>query len=152
MIDDTQYVWLDYTDFSVIVAFINDLIGVFFLRLMPKKVNRKKLTNQKLMIAIAMIALVTAIGSMSIGNMNRNAFARSSSSSDDQQDSGSSNDQQGSGSSDSGSSHEDQLHQQLKDNGLCPPGHECSCTPASGVFHDHTNGFNINTGCTDNKG
>jgi hypothetical protein len=129
---------------------------------MPKKVNRKKLTNQKLMIAIAMIALVTAIGSMSIGNMNRNAIARSSSSSDDQQDSGSSNDQQGSGSSsdsqqgsgssDSGSSREDQLHQQLKDNGLCPPGHECSCTPASGVFHDHTNGFNINTGCTDNKG
>jgi hypothetical protein len=111
------------------------------------------LTNQKLMIAIAMIALVTAIGSMSIGSMsNNNAFARSSSGSSD--DNGNTDDQQGSGSSDSGSgsSHEDQLHQQLKDNGLCPPGHECSCTPASGVFHDHTNGFNINTGCTDNKG
>jgi hypothetical protein len=115
---------------------------------------------------IAIIALIAAIGSMSIGNMNRNAFARSSSSSDDQQDSSSSNSndqqgsgssssgdsQQGSGSSDSGSSHEDQLRQQLNDKGLCPPDHECSCTPASGVFHDHTNGFNINTGCTSDKG
>jgi hypothetical protein len=36
-----------------------------------------KLTN-KLMITIAMIALIAAIGSMFIGNMNRNAFARSS--------------------------------------------------------------------------
>ena len=37
-----------------------------------------KLTNQKLMIAIAMIALFTAIGSMSIGSMSNNsAFARS---------------------------------------------------------------------------
>jgi hypothetical protein len=31
--------------------------------------------------------------------------------------------------------------------GLCPEGHDCSCTPASGVFHDHTTGDNINTGC-----
>jgi len=31
--------------------------------------------------------------------------------------------------------------------GLCAEGHECSCTPASGVFHDHTTGDNINTGC-----
>jgi uncharacterized membrane protein YgcG len=176
MIDDTQYVWLEYTDFSVIVAFINDLIGVFFLRLMPKKVNRKKLTNQKLMIAIAMIALLTAIGStMSIGSiMNKNtfvAFARSSSSSDDsntddQQGSGDSggsgssdngNDNggsSGSGSSDSGGglSHKEKLHNQLEKSGLCPPDHECSCTPASGVFHDHTTGFNINTGCTSDKG
>jgi hypothetical protein len=152
MIDDTQYVWLEYTNFSVIVAFINDLIGVFFLRLMPKKVNRKKLTNQKLMIAIAMIALFTAIGSMSIGSMsNNNALARSSSddgNTDDQQQGSSDN----GGSSDSGLSHKQKLHDQLEENGLCPPGHECSCTPASGVFHDHTTGFNINTGCTSDKG
>jgi hypothetical protein len=121
------------------------------------------MTNQKLMIleTIAMIALITAIGSMAIGSMsNNNAFARSSSSSsddngntDDQQQGSDSNSGGNSGSSgSSGSSHEDQLHQQLKDNGLCPPGHECSCTPAIGVFHDHTNGFNINTGCTSDKG
>jgi hypothetical protein len=132
---------------------------------------------QKLIVAIATIALLTAIGStMSIGSitMNKNAFvafARSSgsssnddSNSEDQQgssdsggSSGSSSDSGGSSgggsSSDSGGlSHEDSLKKQLGERGLCPPDHECSCTPASGVFHDHTNGFNINTGCTNDKG
>ena len=39
---------------------------------------------------------------------------------------------------------------------LCPPDHECHCTPASGVYHDYhpSNGqtFNINTGCTNDDG
>lgn len=33
---------------------------------------------------------------------------------------------------------------------LCPPGHECHCTPASGVYQDYDPNtgqtFNINTG------
>lgn len=40
--------------------------------------------------------------------------------------------------------------------GLCPPGHECSCTAASGVFHDTDpetgRTFNINNGCTSDSG
>jgi hypothetical protein len=105
-----------------------------------------KLTT-KIILTIAMVALIAAIGSMSIGNMNRNAFARSS---DDDQGGNGGNDQQG--SNDDGGSSDDQSNQELKKNGLCPPGHDCICTPASGVFHDRTTGFNINTGCTDNKG
>jgi len=39
---------------------------------------------------------------------------------------------------------------------LCPPGHECHCTPASGVYHhyDPITGqtFNINIGCTNDNG
>jgi hypothetical protein len=39
---------------------------------------------------------------------------------------------------------------------LCPPGHECHCTPASGVYHDYDpdtgQNFNINTGCTEDTG
>jgi hypothetical protein len=139
----------------------------------------KLINKQKLMIAIAMIAVLATIGSMSsIGNMNKNAFAAvivrtsdSSSNTDDQQSSSSDNGDNGgdsggssgssgssdsgggsSGSSDSGLSHKQKLHNQLDSIGLCPPEHECSCTPASGVFHDHTTGFNINTGCTSDKG
>ncbi|HEY7572341.1 MAG TPA: hypothetical protein VH796_13320 [Nitrososphaeraceae archaeon] len=39
---------------------------------------------------------------------------------------------------------------------LCPPDHECHCTPASGVYHDYDPNtgqtFNINNGCTDDTG
>src|SRR6266487_3435252 len=42
-----------------------------------KWLDHTKLTK-KFMITIVMIVLIAAIGSMSIGNMNRNAFARSS--------------------------------------------------------------------------
>ena len=31
--------------------------------------------------------------------------------------------------------------------GMCPEGHECICTPDTGVFHDLTAQVNINTGC-----
>ena len=30
--------------------------------------------------------------------------------------------------------------------GLCPEGHECICTPASGVFYDLTVNVNLNIG------
>jgi hypothetical protein len=53
---------------------------------------------------MAMIALIAAIGSMSIGSMNRNAFARSS---DDQGNKGG-NDQQGSSDDQQGSSNDRQ--------------------------------------------
>jgi hypothetical protein len=66
--------------------------------------------------------------------------------------SSSSDDSSSSGSSDSGLSHKQKVHDQLEESGLCIPGHVCSCTPSSGVFHDHTTGFNINTGCTSDKG
>jgi hypothetical protein len=56
------------------------------------------------MITMAMIALIAAIGSMSIGSMNRNAFARSS---DDQGNKGG-NDQQGSSDDQQGSSNDRQ--------------------------------------------
>ena len=40
--------------------------------------------------------------------------------------------------------------------GLCPPGHQCSCNAATGVFHDTDpetgRAFNINTGCTSDAG
>ena len=36
--------------------------------------------------------------------------------------------------------------------GLCPEGHECICTPASGVFHDLTANVNINMGCDGSEG
>jgi hypothetical protein len=36
--------------------------------------------------------------------------------------------------------------------GLCPEGHECICTPASGVFHDLTENVNINMGCDGSEG
>lgn len=36
--------------------------------------------------------------------------------------------------------------------GLCPEGHECICTPASGVFHDLTANVNINMGCDGTEG
>ena len=36
--------------------------------------------------------------------------------------------------------------------GLCPEGHECICTPASGVFHDLTTNVNINMGCDGSEG
>jgi hypothetical protein len=39
---------------------------------------------------------------------------------------------------------------------LCPPGHECHCTPASGVYHDYDPStgrtFNVNSGCIDDTG
>jgi hypothetical protein len=39
---------------------------------------------------------------------------------------------------------------------LCPPGHECTCTAASGVYHDYDPAsgrtFNINNGCTSDNG
>jgi hypothetical protein len=39
---------------------------------------------------------------------------------------------------------------------LCPPGHECHCTPASGVYHDYDPStgqtFNINNGCINDDG
>jgi hypothetical protein len=41
---------------------------------MPQKVKRKRLKN-KIIITIAMIALIAAMGSMSIGSMNNNAYA-----------------------------------------------------------------------------
>src|SRR5690242_12877544 len=36
--------------------------------------------------------------------------------------------------------------------GMCPEGHECICTPASGVFHDLTANANINMGCDGTEG
>lgn len=39
---------------------------------------------------------------------------------------------------------------------LCPPGHQCSCNAATGVWHDFNpdtgQTFNINTGCTEDTG
>jgi hypothetical protein len=39
---------------------------------------------------------------------------------------------------------------------LCPPGHECHCTPGSGIYHDYDPStgqiFNINIGCTNDNG
>ncbi|HEY1248903.1 MAG TPA: hypothetical protein VGE97_07950 [Nitrososphaera sp.] len=39
---------------------------------------------------------------------------------------------------------------------LCPPDHECHCTPATGVYHDYDPStgqvFNINNGCIDDAG
>ena len=39
---------------------------------------------------------------------------------------------------------------------LCPPGHECHCTPATGVYRDYDPStgqtFNVNNGCIDDTG
>lgn len=36
--------------------------------------------------------------------------------------------------------------------GMCPEGHECFCTPQSGVFHDRTAQMNVNMGCNGSEG
>jgi flagellar basal body-associated protein FliL len=43
-----------------------------------------------------------------------------------------------------------QSEQFTQSNGLCVEGHTCTCT--SGVFHDITTGFSINTGCINSRG
>ena len=35
--------------------------------------------------------------------------------------------------------------------GMCPEGHECICTPQSGVFHGTTAQVNINMGCDERE-